>query len=260
MQNGDRSGIGWYLNGERNYESIFGVMFDVCAQTDCPKFGQLAFDLIVERANLLEMCTFSTKIKRFNGPVGGRQGPWGRWNETLEDKIPSSGEDTFSKTVQRGAASSSNALEGGINKKMKIATGCSLPFSTLLLKAQAMCSNLTNKLDYVGFSLRPDYMGDCKYVTHSKQTGRKSAQQTGSLSSYDRSNCKEDLTQLFQCLGRDNVNRFKRAQLLSGDYLHSLWNFKIKGTGAASHYICASEATKRTMKHWFTFDKKHPTE
>jgi hypothetical protein len=158
------------------------MMFDVCAQTDCPLIGQLAFDLIVERSNLLEMCTFSTKIIRFHAPVGGRQGPWGRWNEVLEDKVPTSGEDTYSVTVQRGAASSSNALEGGINKKMKIATGCSLPFSTLLLKAQAMCSNLTKKLDYVGFSLRPDYMGDCDYVTHSKQSGRKSAQQTGSRS------------------------------------------------------------------------------
>ena len=182
---GDLNGIGYYLDGKREYESIFGCMFDVCAQTDCPRIGQLAFDFIIARAELLGMNTFAYKIKKYHGPIHGRQGPWGRWNEVLEDEVPASGEDTYSVTVQRGAASSSNALEGGINKKMKIATGCSLPFSTLLLKALAMCSNLTNKLDFVGFSLFSNYMGDCQYVTHSKQSGRKSAQQTGKYPQHD---------------------------------------------------------------------------
>ena len=117
VTNADTCGIGIYLDGKRSYESIFGVMFDVCAQTDCPLIGEVAFGFIVQKANLLEMFAYSAKVDTYHGPTHGRQEPWGRWNDVLEDMKPTSGENALFLTVQLGAASSSAGLEGGINKK-----------------------------------------------------------------------------------------------------------------------------------------------
>jgi hypothetical protein len=172
------------LHGKKDFDQLFGALFDECIQHDDPKVGLMAWSLMIMKMEWMGMKTFALHLIKFHHPVTGRQGAWGRWNNVQEVALADVDEDDIVGTntkVVYGSSSTSNPCEARVNKLMKLATGTSMSYGCLCTKAQRMCTSLSRDLTEVVHSVIGDQQGECKKTGHRKQSGALHAQKTGSL-------------------------------------------------------------------------------
>ena len=224
------------LNGEAEYYRLFGGLLDQCMNTDDPKIGLLCWKMLLMKARLLRMEKFAAHIDRFHHPKTGRQGTWGRWNQVQEQAIGRGGPDDYGldTAVAYGTTSTSNPLEARMNKLMKIACGTSMSYGALSTKAQFMCTNLSQDMSELGFSLVADQQGQCAKAAHRKPSGMPGTQPTG----------------------RDYKKRFIRGVENSRKKVHQLYNHRVRGKGVTAEYYCASEITKIEIGKFFKYEGK----
>jgi hypothetical protein len=173
---GYTKGASLILEGNPNYDTLFGGLVDEAINTDDEQIGLVAWNLFLRKARLLGMDSFAAHMTRYHHPQTGRQGVWGRWNMLQEQ----AGEpEDFSRSVAYGNASTSNGCEGLINKCLKLETKTSLAYGTLIARAQNACSNLGKNLTEVGFSVISDQQGECLAKKHNKLSGRQGTEKTG---------------------------------------------------------------------------------
>jgi hypothetical protein len=200
------------LDGKATFYPLFNRLYDHCIQHDDPYVGLALWNVLIMKLELMRMEDCAAHLQRYHHPVSGRQGIWGRWNNTQEgylvdddlydDQNDSDGQsdDTLIYTeldvnsdhpapvrrfctptmwIVRGGPSTSNGIEARINKLMKMATGTSLRYGPLTTKAQNMLTSLSKDLTGIQFSLVADQQGECVKSQHRKRSGAKTVQQTG---------------------------------------------------------------------------------
>ena len=171
------------LDGHLNYHALFGNLIDQCMQHDDPDVGLLLWDLVLQKARMIGMVDCADHINKYHHPVHGRQGVWGRWNHyqegSLEEKLAYTGPLPYRGEIVYGSSSTSNALEGRMNKLMKSATKNSLSYGALSTRAQRVLTTLSRTMTEVVFSLIGDQLGESVSNLSRKQSGWKQVQKTG---------------------------------------------------------------------------------
>ena len=165
------------LDGVKKYHNIFGDLVDECMNTDSRGIGEQAWRMVLRKATLIGMVEFAAHLDKYHNPVHGLQGPWGRWNQVQEGALQNQ-PDTGPKVVY-GTASTSNGLEGRMNKAIKEGTGMSMGYGALTTKAQNILTTMGRALNAIQFSLVPDHQGQCEEIKHTKQSGQHDVQKTG---------------------------------------------------------------------------------
>ena len=275
------------LDGTNDYDRILNGLVDICMNTDHPGVGILAWEMVLRKLKLIGMLRFALRLNKFHHPVTGRQGTWGRWNMVLEQALPETMEDmednrnycsshaTVPRTTVRprrqarnptsviyGTSSTSNPLEGRMNKLMKIATGTSMSYGPLSSKAQNMCTSLSRTMTEIVFSLVGDQQGECKQTHHRKESGRRGVQKTGvnSKSVHIQSPAMSKFSvHLTFALGRNYAERFMQGIKQANGPYHSIYNYRVTGEGATAEYYCASITTIHCVDKWLQYENKSAT-
>jgi hypothetical protein len=169
------------LDGRRHFHQIYYQLFDECIQHDDRLVGIHSWELLLRKARLIGMDTFAVHLNRFHNPVTGRQGTWGRWNNVQEGHAVEGQVGFDDVTVVYGSSSTSNGLEGRINKRLKIATGTTMSYGPLTTRAQICLTSLSRDLEEIRYSSVGDQQGECGLTFHPKQSGliMKDTQKTG---------------------------------------------------------------------------------
>ena len=171
------------LDGNRDYQNLFGTLVDEVLQHDDRLVGLMLWKMLLRKARLMGMEEYAKHIDTYHHPVNGRQGTWGRWNHNQEGSLDAQqrhvGPVPYLGTIAYGSSSTSNAIEGRMNKLMKLATGTSLCYGALSTKSQRMLTTLGRDMTSIVFSLVGDQQGECLVTEHRKRSGAPSVQKTG---------------------------------------------------------------------------------
>jgi len=231
----DKHPLGVLLDGKASYHTIFGDFVDETVQHDVGPVARTCWDMGMQVAKDVGMGDDVDKIALHHDPTSGREGKLGRSQQTYE--IGAS--DTTTHPLQfeeggeqrrqlKGNPSTANGVEGRINKRTKEMMRKPQPLASLVTGLCAILTEVTREtVGKVGYSLLPDWLGQCDETQHRTKAGRAGKEQTGRTGYADMKGA--------------------IAFLQDGGTAHAVYNVRLSGVGATAEYIMSSDKTIYTV-------------